>query len=155
MPTTKTSASMAASIPVKGVHIGNQSVYGAFTYTGATITASANALVVDMCKIPHGAYIHSIVEAHSSGADTCPVDIGIEVTSGIVSLSAFASQVTKAISNVVSPLKLPFLVSCPDTQSTQYAKIKLGVSPGTATSAIQLAITVNYSFDKLEGDKKY
>ncbi len=155
MTTNSSASAMNVSIPVKNMPSGLLSASGTFDYVGAAITASANALRVYVCKIPHGAYITGITEAHSSGAATCPVDIGIEVTSGTLSLSAFASAVTLGVTNVVSPLKLPFRVSCPDTQVTQYAKIVAGVTPGTATSAIQIAVMVNYCMDGLPDSLLY
>jgi len=119
-----------------------------YTYSGADITASANALTVQMLKVPHGATIVGMVYQGSCGAATMPVDIGIEVTSGATAMSQFASQVTAGAAFVVSALndKLPFTVSCPDSQVTQYAKVYCGVTPGTATSSIQVALTVSYTF---------
>lgn len=155
MATTKTSTAMAASIPVKDMPSGLLNVGANYAYSGATITASANALVIDLCKVPHGAYITNIRGYVSSGAATCPTDFGIEVTSGTVSLSAFASQATIGTTHVINPLKLPFKVSCPDTQTTRYAKIKAACTPGTATSAIEVAVSVDFCMDEVRGDKSY
>lgn len=145
MTTNKTATAMSAV--VKSLPSGLLQKSSDFTYSGATITASANALTVQMVKIPHGANIVGIDFAASSGAATCPCDVGIEVTSGATTLSAFASQLTIGSVHRVSPLKLPFLVSCPDSQVTQYAKVYVGATPGTATSAIELAINVEYTMD--------
>jgi len=119
-----------------------------FTFSGTDITASANALTVQMLKVPHGADIVSIHYQGSSGAASCPVDIGIEVTSGATTMSRFASQVTIGSAYIVTPLggQLPFTVSCPDSQVTRYAKMYVGATPGTATSSIQVAMTVFYTF---------
>jgi hypothetical protein len=77
-----------------------------------------------------------------------PVDIGIEVTSGQTTLSRFASQVPSGSTYFVTPLggQLPFTVSCPDSQLTQYGKMYVGVTPSTLTSSIQVAMTVFYTF---------
>lgn len=119
-----------------------------YSYGGADITASANALIVYAMNIPTGSQIVEIEYRGSSGAATMPVDIGIEVTSGATTLSAFASQVPMNTTYFVTPISgvLPFTVSCPDSQATRYAKMLLGVTVGTATSSINLAMTVFYTF---------
>ena len=147
MTTNTTSTAMSAV--VKSMPSGLQSKGVSYAYSGTDITASANALTVQLVKIPHGAQITDIVYVSSSGAATCPTDLGIEVTSGATAISAFASQLTIGSVHQVSPLvgPLPYLVSCPDSQVTQYAKIYAGLTPGTATSSIQLAINVTYTMD--------
>lgn len=119
-----------------------------YSYGGTDITASANALIVYAMNIPTGSQIVEIEYRGSSGAATMPVDIGIEVTTGATTLSAFASQVPMNTTYFVTPMNgvLPFTVSCPDSQATRYAKMLLGVSVGTATSSINLAMTVFYTF---------
>lgn len=119
-----------------------------YSYSGADITASANALTVYMMRIPHGADIVEIEYKASSGAASCPADIGIEVTSGATTMSRFATGVTIGSAYLVTPLggQLPFRVSCPDSQVTQYAKMYVGLTPGTATSSIQVAMTVFYTY---------
>src|SRR5687768_14845413 len=97
MTTTRTStamASVARDLPsgtiARSVHFNNTDT--------TDITASANALRVQFCKIPNGASIMYLSEAHSSGAATCPADIGIK--DSVLSLSAFMSQVTQGVNNV-------------------------------------------------------
>lgn len=147
MTTNSTATAMSAAVLV-GMPTGISSKATDFTYTGAVITASANALTVQMVKVPHGATIVGIDYQGSSGSDSCPVDIGIEVTSGATSMSRFATAVTIGSAYRVTPLggKLPFTVSCPDAQATRYGKVYCGATPGTATSAIELAINVFYTF---------
>ena len=146
---TTNSTATAMSAVAKNMPSGLLSKSTNFTYTGATITASANALTVQCVKIPHGAQITGIVFESSSGAATCPTDLGIEVTTGATTLSAFASALTIGTVHQVSPLtaNLPFTVSCPDSQVTQYGKVYAGITPGTATSAIEFAINVTYTMD--------
>lgn len=145
--TTNATATAMSAAPITAPHTGLISKATDFTYTGATITASANALTVQMVKVPHGAQITEIVYQGSSGAASCPVDIGIEVTSGATTISRFASQVTIGSAYTVTPIggALPFTVSCPDSQVTRYAKVYCGATPGTATSAIEVALNVVYT----------
>lgn len=147
MTTNVTATAMSASIIVANA-TGLTTKSTNYTYSGSDITASANALTVQMVKVPHGATIVDIVYQGSSGAATCPVDIGIEVTSGATNLSAFATAVTIGAAFTVTPLndKLPFTVSCPDSQATRYGKVYCAATPGTATSSIQVAITVTYTY---------
>lgn len=147
MTTNTTATAMSASVIVN-MPTGLVTKSTNYTYSGADITASANALTVQMMKIPTGCQIVEIEYKGSSGSATMPVDIGIEVTTGQTTISRFASQVTIGAAYFVTPLggQLPFTVSCPDSQVTQYAKMYCGVTPGTATSSIQLAMTVFYTF---------
>lgn len=146
--TTQATATAFSKV-AKDMPSGLLSKAATYTYAGATITASANALHVNMLKVPHGAQITDVVYECSTGAATCLVDIGLEVTSGATNLSAIASQLTAGVVHQVSPLasNLPYLISCPDTQVTRFAKVILGATPGTATSAIELAINVTYTMD--------
>lgn len=119
-----------------------------YTYSGTDITASANALTVYMMRIPNRCQIVGIEYQGSSGAASCPAEIGIEVTTGATTLSRFATAITIGSAYLVTPLggQLPFTVSCPDSQATQYAKMYVGLTPGTATSSIQVAMTVFYTY---------
>ncbi len=146
--TTNTTATAASASVIVNMPTGLITKSTNYTYSGSDITASANALTVYMMKVPTGSQIVEIEFKSSSGAATMPVDIGIEVTSGQTAMSRFASQVTTGATYFVTPLggQLPFTVSCPDSQVTQYGKMYCGVTPGTATSSIQLAMTVFYTF---------
>lgn len=119
-----------------------------YTYSGTDITASANALTVYMMRVPHASQIVEIEYRGSSGAASCPAEIGIEVTTGATTMSRFATAVTIGSAFFVTPIggQLPFTVSCPDSQVTRYGKMYVGLTPGTATSSIQVAMTVFYTF---------
>lgn len=146
--TTNTTATAASASVIVNMPTGLITKSTNYTYSGTDITASANALTVYMMKVPTGSQIVEIEFKSSSGAATMPVDIGIEVTTGQTAMSRFASQVAAGTTYFVTPLGgvLPFTVSCPDSQVTQYGKVYCGVTPGTATSSIQLAMTVFYTF---------
>lgn len=116
-----------------------------YSYSGADITASANALQVQLCKIPNGASIMYLAESHSSGAASCPVDLGIK--DEVLSLSRFMSQVTQGANNVAATMKLPYVVSITDTQATQYAYLIAGATPGTATSSFEIKVNTIYTMD--------
>lgn len=146
--TTNATATAASASVIVNMPTGIITKSTNFTYSGADITASANALTVYMMKIPTGSQIIEIEYKGSSAATLMPVDIGIEVTSGQTAISRFASQVASGAVYFVTPLggQLPFTVSCPDSQLTQYGKMYVGVTPSTLTSSIQVAMTVFYTF---------
>lgn len=120
-----------------------------FNNTDTTdITASANAVRVLLCKIPNGASIEYISEAHSTGAATCLVDLGIKDDAVVgISISRFMTQVTAGQNNVAKPLSLPYNVSITDTQATQYAYLIAGLTLGTATSSFEIKVNCIYSMD--------
>ena len=116
-----------------------------FDYTGAagvTFSASANATVILGAKIPNGSTILMISGSHSSGADTCPVDIGYDT-----SLSAFASQKTQGTNAITTKTTLPFKVSVSDDAVNLYRVMRFGVTPGTETAAVRLNYTVYFTRD--------
>lgn len=151
MAVDATASAFSAQVAVKSMPYGVQTQHAEYDNAdgAATITAGANNVKVTLMKIPHGAWITSVVEAHSSGAATFPVALGIEVTSGSIDTSAFAAANTLAASNVTSPLKLPYKVSCPDTQATQFAKILAFGNPGTSTTELHIAVDVQYCMDEV------
>ena len=106
----------------------------------ATASASANALVVLGQKVQNGLYIMGIEGYHTSGADSCPVDIGIDAD-----LSAIASQKTQGVNFVASNAKagiFPYLVSITDTAAALYSVVKYGISAGTNTTGIILKYNI-------------
>lgn len=107
------------------------------------ITASANALRVQYCKVPNGASIAYLQEWHSAGSATCLADIGIKDTA--LSLSAFMSQVTAGQANFAA--KLPYIISITDTQATQYGYIVGGFTLSSATSLFESRLNVIYTMD--------
>src|SRR3990167_1951619 len=146
--TTNTTATAMSASPISNMPTGLITKSTNYSFSGTDITASANALTVQMVKVPHGAQIVSIIYQGTSGAATCPVYIGIEVTTGATNLSAFAAAVTIGAAFTVTPIGgvLPYTVSCPDSQATRYGKVYCAATPGTATSSIQMALTVFYTF---------
>ncbi len=143
MTTTRTATAM--SLVGRNMPSGTvaRSVY--FNNTNTTdVTASANALRVQYCRIPNQASITYLQEWHSSGAATCLADIGIK--DQVLTLSAFMSQVTQGQANFAP--KLPYIVSITDTQSTAYAYIVGGFTLGTATSSFETRLNVIYSMDQ-------
>lgn len=143
MTTTRTATAM--SLVSRNMPSGTiaRSVY--FNNTDTTdITASANALRVQFCRVPNQASIAYLQEWHSSGANTCLADIGIK--DQVLTLSAFMSQVTQGQANFAP--KLPYVVSITDTQATQYAYIVGGYTVGTATSSFEARLNVIYTMDQ-------
>lgn len=144
MTTTRTSTAMAT--PARDLPSGNISRSVVFNNTNTTdITASANAVRVQLFKVPNGATIVSLTESHSTGAATALVDLGIKDTS--LSLSAFMSQVTAGQNNQAKTMSLPYTVSITDTQATQYAYLVAGVTLGTATSSFEMKVNCVYTMD--------
>jgi hypothetical protein len=141
MAVTLTSTAYSA-IP-KAIHAGVNSVSIDFTSAaGVTFCASANATVVLGPKIANGMTILNITGSHSSGSDSCPVDIGVDT-----SLSKFATQKTQ-ISNAIAGVgNVPFKVSITDTAATQYRVIKFAATPGTNTAVVQFKYTVFFTAD--------
>ncbi|MES1989058.1 MAG: hypothetical protein V4440_13710 [Pseudomonadota bacterium] len=146
--TTNVTATAASASVIVNMPTGLITKSTNYSYSGADITASANALTVYMMKVPTGAQIVEIEYKGSSAATLMAADIGIEVTSGQTAISRFASQVAQGATYFVTPIggQLPFTVSCPDSQITQYGKMYVGLTPSTLTSSIQVAMTVFYTF---------
>ncbi len=146
--TTNVTATAASASVIVNMPTGLISKSTNYTYSGSDITSSANALTVFMMKIPTHSQIVEIEFNASSAATTMAVDIGIEVTSNSTEISKFASAVPQGAAYFVTPLggQLPFTVSCPDSQATQYAKMYIGATPSTLTSSMQFAMTVFYTF---------
>jgi hypothetical protein len=117
-----------------------------WTMGTAVASASANATIVQFCRIPNQASIMYIDEYHSSSAATTLADVGIK--DQVLSLSAFMSQVTAGQVNRPVLAKLPYVVSITDTQATQYAYIVGGYTPGTNASTMKAVLNVIYSMDK-------
>lgn len=114
--------------------------------SGSVASNSANATIVQFCRIPNQASIMYLSECHSSSAATTLADIGIK--DQVLTLSAFMSQVTAGQNNVASPFKLPYVVSITDTQTTQYAYLVGGFTPGTNASTMKAVLNVIYTLDQ-------
>jgi hypothetical protein len=113
-----------------------------FDYTttaGASLSASANSAVVLGPRIPIGTRIVLVTGSHTSGAGTCPVDIGLDDT-----ISALVSQKAQGAAGAASSDSLPYTVSVSDDAAVRYRTVKFGVTPGTDTSAVRLRYTIYY-----------
>lgn len=131
---TTTAYSATPRLVEKGVY----SVSFDYTTTaGASLSASANSAVVLGPRIPNGVWILGVMGSHSSGAASCPVDIGVDNT-----ISAIASQKTQGTNAITSNTTLPFKVSVSDDAAAQYQTLKFGVTPGTDTAAVNFKYTV-------------
>jgi len=142
MPITETSSAYLAG--PKNVEIGTFSHTMLHT-VAATASASANALVVLGQKIQNGLYLMGMDGGHTSGAASCPVDIGVDA-----SPSAFATQVTQGINVVPSTFKVgvfPYKSSVSDDAAALYQVIKYALSAGTNTTGIILNYTTHIARD--------
>lgn len=142
MAITETSTAYAS--PIKYLPTGT--FVHAFAYTVvATASASANALVVLGPKVQNQLFIVNLQGYHTSGADSCPVDIGIDAN-----LSVFASQKTQGVNlapaNMVAGV-LPYKVSVSDDAAALYSIVKFGVTAGTNTTGIILKYAVTLAAD--------
>jgi len=117
-----------------------------FDYTtpaGTSLSASANSAVLLGPRIPTGAVIHQIVERHSSGAATCPIDIGYDDT-----LSVLASQWTQASTAIPTGLQVPHKISITSSTDQGTATLKFGITPGTDTAVVRFQCSVFYTYDQ-------
>lgn len=137
---TLTATAAASTGPVRNVHAGVNSITS--TYSGST-EISPSATTILMAKIPNRATILDIQGIVSSGAATCPFYLG--VSSG--DLSTFATGGT--VATVLRGTKnLPYDISLSDSAAAQYVYIKATVTPGTATSEVQMTVTTLYTMDR-------
>lgn len=123
----------------RDVHIGNFSQTMLHT-VAATASSSANALVVLGQKVQNGLFILGIEGYHTSGAASCPADIGIDAN-----LSTIASQKTQGVNINPSDCKagvFPYTVSISDSAMPQYSTVKYGLTPGTNTTGIILKYNI-------------
>lgn len=141
----RTLTSTAYGQTPKEIHVGVNAI--SFSYTNAasagSLSASANATILLGPKIPNQSYILDIIGSHSCGADSMPVDIGIDA-----SISKFFSQKTKttrAIAGVGS--NLPFKVSVTDNAANQWRAVNFGITPGTDTEVANFRYTVYFMKD--------
>jgi hypothetical protein len=110
----------------------------------ASSALEASAQTILLCKIPNKATILDIIEHHTTGATTCPVDIGIDGT-----LSAFASQATQGVVNRASVgANLPYTVSLSDDAVANFATLKATPTLASSTTSFKLNLTVMYTMDK-------
>lgn len=136
---TLTSTAAAATGVVRANETGVTSITA--TFNDAT-EISPSATTILMVKVPHGATIIDVIGSVSSGAATCPFDLGIQGN-----LSAFATAGT--ITSVLRATKgIPYDVSVSDDAANQFIYVTATVTPGTATSAVEVKLTCNYTMDR-------
>ncbi len=139
MAVTLTSTAYSAS--PRDLPSGVYSVSIDYTAT-VTLSASANATVILGPKIPNQHVILGVVGSHSSGAATCPVDVGYDD-----SLSAFASQKTQGSNALCAATNVPFKVSVSDDAANLYRVVKFAATPGTDTAGVVFKYSVLASRD--------
>lgn len=136
-----TLTSTAYSAEPKEIVAGVNSVSIDYTAT-VSLSASANATVILGPKIPNGSTILQISGSHSSGADTCPMGIGIDAT-----LSAFAAAQTQGTNAITTKTSLPYKVSVSDDAANLYRVVKFSPAPGTDTANVNFKYTVFFTRD--------
>jgi len=139
---TLTSTAAASGVPPRAVLAGLNSLSVQFD-SGATSLSGAST--VYMAKIPSGATIVDVIQYHSSGAATCPMDIGISNATG--SLSAFASQATQGTATHAEK-GVPYDVDASQTVTAGYEILKCTTTAGTETANVKINLTVLYTMDK-------
>lgn len=136
---TLTSTAAASGIPARSIHAGLQSVSVEFNASATAMSDSATTVL--MCKIPNGATIIDVIEYHTSGAATCPTDIGVQG-----SLAAFNSAGTKATVNRAST-GVPYKVSLSDDATNQFVYVTATPTHGTSTTSYKCNLSVVYCLD--------
>lgn len=125
----------------RSVENGVISVTGQYT-AGAALEASAQTIL--LCKIPNRATIVDIIEHHTTGATSCPMDFGIDAT-----LSAFSTQGTQGVINRLTVgANLGYQVSLSDDTTQNYAILKATPTLASSTTSFKLTYTVTYSMDR-------
>jgi hypothetical protein len=140
----QTFTSTAYSATPKHLHTGVNAV--SFDYTtpaGVSLSASANSAVVFGPRIPNKAVILNVMGRHSSGATTCPVDIGVDNT-----ISALASQRAQASTGTPTNLEVPYRISLSDDAASLFSTIKFGVTPSSDTAVVRLQYVITYAMDQ-------
>jgi hypothetical protein len=125
----------------RAIHAGVISVSGSYN---ASAALEASAQTIFLCKIPNKASILDIIEHHTTGATSCPVDFGIDGT-----LSAFMSQQTQGtVARASVGANLPYTVSLSDDATANYATLKATPTLASSTTSFKLNFTVLYTMDK-------
>ena len=123
------------------LHAGVTTVSGSYTHCGSL---EASAVTSFLCKIPNKATILDVMESHTAGAATCPMDVGIDS-----SLSAFMSQGTIATVNRLSvAANVGYQVSLSDDAALNYSILKATPTLASATTSFVMKFSVSYSMDR-------
>ena len=114
-----------------------------FTYNSGATEISASATTILMGKIPAKCTVTDIIEHHSTGAATCPVDIGIQGA-----LSAFASAATQgAVTRTTAGAGVGYDISVSDDAANQFVYATVTATPGTGTASFKSTLVVRYIMD--------
>lgn len=133
---TLTSTAAASGVPIKANHVGVQAA--SVSYNSGATAFSASATTVLLVKVPHGARVVGILQNHSTGAATSPMDIGVDS-----SLSKFATALTQGAASIAMA-NLPYDVSVSDDATSRFKYIKGTVTVGTTTASLIVNMTVLY-----------
>ena len=135
---TATQTSTAMSRPARdGVGLLQKTV----SFNSGAVSMSG-ASVIELCKIPFGATIIDIQGITSTGAASCPIDIGIG--SGV---SDFVSQATQG-TRWQATKGLPYRVTGSDDAVNKYLILKGTTTAGTSTASVKVDVTVFYTMDE-------
>lgn len=145
---TYTTTTFANNQP-KAVHVGNMTVSGSFNL-GAT--ASSNGDVIFLCKLPQGAIVTELLEAHTTGATTQALSFGLATgwqTDGGPTYSCYISNGAQAANNRLSLLIQPtFATSLSVSDPNGYAILAAKNESGSATTSLILNWSVSYRVDQ-------
>ncbi len=141
---TLTATAAASTVQPRNVHAGLNSV--SVQYNSSATALSDSATTVLMCKVPNGATIVDVLEYHTTGAATCPTDLGIQG-----SLAAFNSAGTKATVNRAST-GVPYKVSLSDDATNQFVYVTATPTHGTSTTSFKCNLSVVYAMDDTNVD---
>ncbi len=135
-------ATLTASTYLKSpkfIESGVVCVAGSFGPT--SLEASAQTIL--LAKIPNRATIIDIIEHHTTGATSCPMDVGIDAT-----LSAFQTQGTQGVVNRLSVgANTNYLVSLSDDAANNYSILKATPTLASATTSFKLNFAISYTMD--------
>jgi hypothetical protein len=142
-------ASLAASQGVvRAVHAGVNSISGSYNSGSSVLSASGQSIVL-LCKIPTGATVLEVIEYHSSGADTSPLNIGIRdgVTTSM-SVSVLFSAVTQgAVNRAELQADGPGLFLSAGTSTERFKYLIASRDGGSLTTSLKVNFTVLYTMD--------
>jgi len=126
----------AMSRDARAVHAGVNCV--TVNYNSGSTSIENSATTVLMCKIPNNAKIIDFVQQHSTGADTCPTDFGVDGDLDALATAATQATWSRATAGV------PFQVSLSDSAAAQYSVIKATATPGSAETSLKINLAITY-----------
>lgn len=138
---TYTSTAIANNRAIPKLHAGVTTNRVSYNSGTTSMTASAGANVVLLCRVPNKTTVIDLIEFHTTGAATCPTDFGF---AGDV--SALGSALTQAITNRANK-GVPYDVSVSDSAVAQYKTLQCMPLPGTSTASFKVDVTVLYVAD--------